>query len=118
MPKPLQTPDRLFDRTWRPGHPYRPRLSIRRRVVMIVLFLILCGLIGAYRYFTNSNRVRAQAEQYLSKLTGGTVSVRRATLPTLEGPRLDEVHVYTDPSKSEDSQIFSAATFLVQYSPA
>src|SRR2546430_934082 len=118
MPKPLQTPDRLFDRTWRPGHPYRPRLSIRRRVVMIILFLILSGLIGTYRYFTNENRVRSQAEQYLGRLTGGQVSVHRATLSIFEGLRLDDVRVYTDAGKSDDSLIFSAATFLIQYSPA
>ena len=114
MPKPLQTPERLFDRTWRPGHPYRPRLSIRRRVVMIVLFLILSGLIGTYRYFTNENRVRAQAEQYLTRLTGGEVSVRRATLSIFEGLRLDDVRVYTDASKSDNALIFSASTFLIQ----
>src|SRR3954469_8900356 len=118
MPTPIKTPDRLFDRTWRPGHPYRPRLSGRRRWGMIVLFLILSGLIGAYRYFTNANRVRAQAEQYLAKLTGGHASVRKATLSIFEGLRLDEVRVYTDQDKTEDSLIFSASTFLIHYSPA
>ena len=118
MPKPIKTPDREFDRTWRPGHPYRPRLSSKRRIIMIVLFLLLCGLIGAYRYFTNSDRVRQQAEQYLTELTGGHVSVGGATLSIFEGLRLEEVQIFVDPSKSDDSKIFSASTFLVQYSPA
>src|SRR6185436_12546380 len=118
MPKPLQTPDRLFDRTWRPGHPYRPRLSRTRRVCMTALFLILCGMIGAYQYFTNGKRVRVQAEQYLAKLTGGYVTVGAAKLSIFEGLRLDDVRVYVDPSKSADSRIFSAETFVIHYSPA
>src|SRR5438067_576795 len=118
MPKPIKTPDRLFDRTWRPGHPYRPRLSFRRRIVMIILFLMLCAMIGAYQYFTNANRVRQQAEQYLARLTGGNVSVRRASLSIFQGLRLEEVRVYVDPGRSDDSMIFSASTFLIEYSPA
>src|SRR6478735_5969479 len=98
MPKPIKTPDRLFDRTWRPGHPYRPRLSFRRRMFMIVIFLILCSLIGAYQYFTNATRVRQQAEQYLAKITGGYVTVRNASLSIFEGLRLEQVSVYVDPS--------------------
>ncbi len=118
MPDPTPTPDRLFDRTWRPGHPYRPRLSATRRLLMAIVFLILCALIGAYWYFTNSNRVRQQAEDYLSRLTGGHVSVGAANLSIFEGLRLYDVRVYVDPAKTEDSKIFSASTFLIQYSPA
>src|SRR4051812_20950818 len=106
MPKPIKTPDRLVDRTWRPGHPYRPRLSRHRRFIMIALFLVLSGLIGAYMYFTNSNRVRAQAEDYLARLTGGHVSVKKASLSIFEGLRVEDVRVYTDASKSDDSLIF------------
>src|SRR4051812_40399022 len=112
MPKPLQTPDRLFDRTWRPGHPYRPRLSQRRRVAMVIVFVVLCATIGAYRFFTNSQRVRVQAEEYLARLTGGYVHVGGATLSIFEGLRLDDVRVYVDPRMTNDSLIFTASTFL------
>src|SRR5262245_54865236 len=118
MPTPHQTPEGLFDRTWRPGHPYRPRLSHRRRVTMTLLFVLLCMVIGAYRYFTNADRVRRQAEEYLSRLTGGSVRVGGATLSIFEGLRLDDVQVFVDPKQTDDTRIFSASTFLIQYSPA
>ena len=85
---------------------------------MAMLFLLLCGMIGAYRYFTNSTRVRTQAEQYLAKLTGGHVTVGAARLSIFEGLRLDDVRIYVSPAKTEDTRIFRAGTFLIQYSPA
>jgi hypothetical protein len=118
MPKPIKTPDSMFDRTWRPGHPYRPRLTWRRRMIMVFLFLILCALIGAYQYFTNAARVREQAEQYLTKLTGGKVTVGKASLSIFQGLRLEDVHVAVDSNGSDDPTIFTAATFLIEYAPA
>ena len=118
MPKPIKTPDSLFDRTWRPGHPYRPRLTLRRRLIMVALFLILCALIGAYQYFTNATRVRQQAEQYLTQLTGGHVTVGKASLSIFQGLRLEDVHVSVDPNGTDDPTLFTAATFLIEYSPA
>jgi hypothetical protein len=117
MPKTLTQPDHLFDRTWRPGHPFRPRLSQRRRWGMLLLFVLLCSIIGGYWYLTDARRVRAMAESYLSNLIGGQVRVGNATLSIFEGLRLDNVTVYVDSSKSPDSAIFSAQTFLVRYNP-
>ncbi|HTL29800.1 MAG TPA: hypothetical protein VL282_11280, partial [Tepidisphaeraceae bacterium] len=117
MPKTLTQPDHLFDRTWRPGHPFRPRLSQRRRWGMLILFVLLCSIIGGYWYLTDARRVRAMAESYLSQLIGGQVHVGNATLSIFEGLRLDNVTVAVDSSKSPDSAIFSAQTFLVRYNP-
>ncbi len=117
MPKSLPTPDRLFDRTWRPGHPFSPRVSSKRRWIMGILFLVLCTIIGGYWYLTDSNRVRRMAEQYLSTLLGGPVKVGDATLSIFEGLRLDNVRLYVDESESGDSLLFSAHSFLIQYDP-
>jgi len=68
MPRSLNSPDRLFDRTWRAGHPFCQRLSAGRRRSMICLFVLLGGIIGGYWYVTDSNRVKTMAEDYLSGL--------------------------------------------------
>src|SRR5438045_4226521 len=122
MPKPITTPDRLFDRTWRPGHPFCPRLSGRRKWGMAALFFLLCGIIAGYAFITDSNRVRAMAQPYLSQFLGGRVEIGKATLSIFEGLRLDDVKVYADDPDRETTQladgvIFSAATFLIQTSP-
>ncbi|HEV7302008.1 MAG TPA: hypothetical protein VGN72_21915 [Tepidisphaeraceae bacterium] len=105
-----------FDRFWRAGHPMRPRTSKRRRRCMFMLLLLLAGSIGTYAYVTNSNRVRAMAERYLSQLLGGPVQVRRATLSMFEGLRLDDVQVHLAGERLDQPPIFSADTFVVRYS--
>lgn len=117
MPRMFTTPDRLFDRTWRPGHPFRPRLSSGRRWGMAVMFVLLCAIIGAYWYITDSNRVRGMAERYLAALIGGPVNVDKATLSIFEGLRLDGVRVYVDDANRADSQLFSASSFIIEYNP-
>lgn len=111
------SPERLFDRPWQAGHPFRPRLSSSRRWGMTLLFFLLCSIIGGYWYLTDSRRVRAMAESYLSQLLGGPVHVGRATLSIFEGLRLDNIQVRVDESDAADSLIFSADTFLIQYNP-
>src|SRR3974377_1730461 len=113
MPKSLQPPDRLFDRTWRPGHPFHPRISLTRRWAMGIIFFLLCCIIWGYAFITDSNRVGRMAEQYLSSLLGGKVTVGSATLSIFEGLRLDVVTLYTDPSRSPASMLFSAKSFVV-----
>src|SRR5438552_4104890 len=108
MPRPLQTPERLFDRTWRPGHPFQPRLSSRRRWSMIVIFVLLCAIIGGYGYLTDANRVREKAEKYLSDILGGRVEIGQARLSIFEGLTLDEVRVQAGDPQAPDSQLFSA----------
>jgi hypothetical protein len=53
MARALTSPDRLFDRTWRPGHPFRPKLSRGRRFAMLLLLLVLSTVIGGYWYITD-----------------------------------------------------------------
>ncbi len=93
---------------------------------MVGLFLVLGCVIGAYWYMTDSDRVKAMAEGYLSGLLGGRVEVRRATLSIFEGLRLDDVRVYNlpgpkagDPSRrnDDDTALFSAQAFVIQYNP-
>src|SRR5436190_1586827 len=59
MAQRLSTPDRLFERSWRPGHPYAPRLSRGRRWTMFATLVLLSTIIGGYWYLTDSVRVRA-----------------------------------------------------------
>jgi hypothetical protein len=113
----FNSPDRLFDRTWRPGHPFRPRLSSGRRWTMATAFVLLCTVIGTYWFVTDTTRVRLMAESYLSTLVGGPVTVKEATLSIFEGLRLDGVKVFVDDQKRTDSQLFSASSFIIEYNP-
>jgi hypothetical protein len=117
MPRSYTSPDRLFDRTWRAGHPFHPRTSRTRRLTMIGLLLVLCTAIGGYWFFTDSQRVRAMAQESLSRLLGGRVIVGGATLSIFQGLRLDDVRVYVDESRDEDSLLFTAQALLVRADP-
>jgi hypothetical protein len=88
---------------------------------MICLFVLLGCIIGGYWFVTDSNRVKAMAQNYLSGLLGGRVVVGKATLSIFEGLRLDDVRVYVsgkDARKNDaKSALFSAQSFLIQYNP-
>jgi hypothetical protein len=84
---------------------------------MIATFIVLCAIIGAYGFYTDSTRVRAMAERYLSETIGGRVEIGQATLSIFEGLRLDEVRVFVAEPGAPGAQLFSAATLLVEYSP-
>ncbi|MBC8105666.1 MAG: hypothetical protein H7Z14_03680 [Anaerolineae bacterium] len=114
MPRSVTSPDRLFDRTWRPGHPFRPKLSRLRRAIMGLALLVLCLIIGAYWYATDSNRVRGKAQDYLSRLIGGHVTIGEATLSIFQGLQLKDVCVYSDESANEDSLLFKARSFVLR----
>ncbi|MBV8781119.1 MAG: hypothetical protein JO353_06950, partial [Phycisphaerae bacterium] len=120
MPRSLNSPDRLFDRTWRAGHPFRRRLSAGRRWSMVTLFALLAVVIGGYAFVTDSQRVKSMAEEYLSGLLGGRVEVGRATLSIFQGLRLDDVQVYAKRAHPNDEEhaLFSADSFLLEYNPA
>jgi hypothetical protein len=128
------SPNCLFDRPWRPGHPFRPKTCRARKLGMGALLALLCLIIGGYGYLTDSDRVRAMAEGYLTGLVGGRVEVGGATLSIFEGLRLSDVKVYVDdpdattlpsqPSddgagqgRAADSVLFSARSFLISYDP-
>src|SRR5437588_9490446 len=96
MPRYCLTPDRLFDRPWRPGHPFRPKMGRARQVGMLALFGLLCAVIAAYNVLTDAGRVRGMAESYLSELIGARVTVGKANLSLFEGMRLDNVRVYVN----------------------
>ena len=119
-------PDRLFDRPWRPGHPFHPKSGRLRRLSTAGLLVFLCGVIWTYGYLTDAKRVRDMAQGYLSGLVGGRVTVEGASLSIFEGLRLDGVKVFVDapvepggpPALArKDSLLFSAKTFVVQYDP-
>jgi hypothetical protein len=110
--------DELFDRPYRPGAAFAVRISPLRRWGMFALLLLLVSVILTYWFLTDSRRVRAMAEDYLSKLTGGQVEVKNATLSIFEGLRLDGVVVRVDdPTKRPDSTLFKAETILIKYNP-
>src|SRR5262245_34734174 len=108
MTKALPTPDRLFDRTWRPGSPLRPSSAYFRRVVLYIFFGALLSIISAYWVLTDSNRVRRMAEDDLSRLLGGNVKVGAAHLSIFPGLRLDDVRLYVDASTSGEALLFHA----------
>src|SRR3954471_1683369 len=109
--------DELFDRPYRPGAAFGPRISPLRRWGMVAVLLLLVGVILTYWFLTDTRRVRAMAQDYLSRLTGGHVEVKNATLSIFEGLRLDGVTVRVDDRKRPDSTIFKAETFLIKYNP-
>jgi hypothetical protein len=95
-------PDQLHDRPWRSaGHPFNRQLSAKRRWTMLLVFALLCALIGGYLFITDSRRVKVMAENELSKLIGGPVVVGRAKLSLFEGLRLEYVNVYVDDQERE-----------------
>src|SRR3954451_5929286 len=98
MPRRGASLDELFDRPYRPGAAFGPRISPLRRWGMICVFFLLVGVILTYWVLTDARRVRSMAENYLSQLTGGRVQVRNATLSIFEGLRLDGVSVSVDDS--------------------
>src|SRR5947209_1634095 len=109
--------EHLFDRSWRPGHPFRPRLSPLRRLGMFALLCVLLTLIFTYGYLTESKRVKRMCEVYLSQLLGGRVQVGHAALSIFEGLRLDRVKVQVDDGKQPDSTIFECASVSLKYNP-
>ena len=117
MPKTAASLEQLFDRTWRPGHPFRPRLSPVRRWGMFCFLCFLLSIISAYWYLTDANRVKRMCETYLSQLTGGHVEVGHAALSIFEGLRLDRVTVRVDQNLEADSTIFEVQTILIKYNP-
>lgn len=119
MPRYSCNPARLIDRPWRSGHPFRPHPGLLRRIVMSVLLAVLSLVIGGYTYVTDSNHVRQMAQGYLSKLIGGRVEIRSATLSIFEGLRLEGVEVHVDAQAGRpDSLLFSADDLVLNYDPA
>ena len=118
MPHYSINPSCLLGRHWWSRHPFRPHRGRFRRVAMSSLFVTLILVISAYSYLTDSNRVRAMAQDYLSHLLGGRVEIGGATLSIFEGLRVDDVKVHVGPDRGKpDSLLFSAQAFVVSYNP-
>jgi hypothetical protein len=109
--------DELFDRPYRPGAAFGPRISPLRRWGMFFVLFLLTSVIVTYWYLTDTKRVRSMAQNYLSQLTGGHVEVKNATLSIFEGLRLEGVVVRVDNSKRPDATLFKAGTILIKYNP-
>src|SRR3954454_20701769 len=88
--------DELFDRPYRPGAAFGPRISPVRRWGMCCVLVLLVGVILTYWYLTDARRVRAMAERSRDRLTGRIVQVQSATLSIFEVLRLDGVSVRVD----------------------
>jgi len=84
---------------------------------MAALLVFLCAVIAAYWVFSDSQRVRAMAEEYLSEMLGGPVMVEQAHLSLFDGLRLDGVRVFVDRENRPDSLIFSARSLLLRTGP-
>src|SRR5690349_10011908 len=110
MPRRGASLEELFDRPYRPGAAFGPRISPLRRWGMICMLVLLSAVILTYWYQTDSRRVRSMAQKYLSDLTGGRVKVENATLSIFEGLRLDGVTVRVDDATQPDSLLFKAGT--------
>ena len=118
MPSVMQHPDRLFDRLWRPGHPFRQRCSVGRRWSMLFCLLVLATIIGGYGWVTDPTRVRRMAESYLSELVGGPVHVGSASLSIFEGLTLSRVTVKVSDANTPDALLLVADAFDIEYNPA
>jgi hypothetical protein len=118
MPFALKTPDRLFDRLWKPGHPFRPRRSRVRRRIMLASLIVLTAMIGVYGWLTDPDRLRGMAESYLSDLLGGRVHVGQASLTIFEGLRLSRITVWVSDPKAPDAVLLVADDFNIEYDPA
>ncbi len=114
----IHSSDRLFDRLWRPGHPFRPRYSAARRWSMLGCLVFIASIIGAYYWLTDPTRVRLMAESYLTELLGGPVHVGRASLTIFEGLTLSRVTVKVENSNRPDAVLALADAFDVEYDPA
>jgi hypothetical protein len=115
---PSFTPHCPFDRLWQPGHPFRPRRSRKRRWCMAMLLIFVSGFISSYFYLTDSARIKAMSQAYLSDLVGGHVQINSGALTLFEGLKLSGITVTVDEGKAPDSKLFFASTIEIQYNPA
>lgn len=100
---------------WHPGYPFRPTGGRSRRVASAITLAALLSVIGGYYYVTDSRRVKAIAQSYLTRLVGGPVKIARARLSIFEGLRLDHVTVDVDDGQRADSRILSAESLYVSF---
>lgn len=108
-------PQDFLRRRWTSTHPFRPRVSRRRRFAWIVAFLLLSSLIAAYEYIADPQRLRTMAQTYLSSVLGGEVRIGSARLSIFQGLTLQDVRVFTANAAKPDALIFSARNLRLDY---
>lgn len=111
------TIETLFDRTQRPTSA-PTRRSRFRTIATFALLVLLVALIGGYLFITDPQRVRDISQSYLSQLTGGPVTVERASLSIFEGLRLDGIRISVDNRGAPDSLLLEAKSLHIGYNPA
>lgn len=85
---------------------------------MGLLLVVLCAVIGVYLHYTDTDRVRAMAQSYLSHILRGRIEIGAAKLSIFEGLRLHDVRVYVDETNdAPDAVLFSADAIIIKYDP-
>ncbi len=105
-------------------HRGRPIPLWRRRLAMALLLLLAMGY-GAYQYFTSDERVRRQAESFLTRFTGGDVRIGHARFGLFSGIVLHDVSIAMPPGfrfdptaeTRADREAFSAVRLQLQHEP-
>lgn len=97
-------------------HPLRERRRPGRfrQCFMGGLLLLLCAIIAGYAFITNSDRVRAISEKYLSQMLGGRVVIKDAQLSIFDGLRLEGVDLWVDECSTPDCRLFSAEALVAR----
>jgi hypothetical protein len=101
------------DRVWLPRHPLVRRVGRLRHLAMVILLLALWAIVGGYVFFTNENRVRSMAAEYLGNLVGGQVEIGGANLSLFEGLRLWDVKVVVPDGNGPQSTLLEAGTVFI-----
>ena len=91
-------------------------VSGRRRRVSITLFALIMLAIYGWWYFTNDDRIKRQAEEFLCSFTGAEVRIQRAEFSIFEGIRLSGVRVRVRDS-GRVGDMFEAREVWLKHSP-
>lgn len=71
------------------------RRSPLRSLATFTLLVVLTTIIIVYLHVTDPTRVRLFAQKYIANMTGGSVTIGRASLSIFEGLRLDNLRIST-----------------------
>ncbi|HEY1687219.1 MAG TPA: hypothetical protein VGG19_20835 [Tepidisphaeraceae bacterium] len=108
-------PQHLLRQRWKSMHPFRPRVTRKRRYTWVAAFLLLSSVIVAYVYVSDPKRLKGMAETYLSSALDADVKIGQARLSIFQGLTLENVRVFTAKQTDPDALIFSARTLRLNY---